>query len=188
MDSVVWIDADQVCIERRMMNFRKRKTVLDERLAKLFISVGHDVGGIEQSRLGQARYRAPVAIGTQNRLAERRLMKTLPDKSQAISSLWRIWNGPLPIRRGRRPKGEPHLQLRSRPIGNVSSGQKNGCVRIRQPITGSCDQAKRSSRDDSSQFVPASRRGWKHHSSGQRHPRPVKAARSMRDRKCRHPR
>lgn len=54
MQSIVRIDADKVRVERRMMNLRKRDSVCHDRLAKLFITVFHDVSGIQERGFRQA--------------------------------------------------------------------------------------------------------------------------------------
>ncbi len=44
----VRIDPDQVRVERRMVNFRKRDAIGNDWLAHFLVAVGNDVGGIEQ--------------------------------------------------------------------------------------------------------------------------------------------
>ena len=54
MQTVVWVNANQVSIECGVMDFRERNAVRDDRLAELFVFVLHDMGRIEQKRFGQA--------------------------------------------------------------------------------------------------------------------------------------
>ena len=43
MDAVIGVDANQVGIERRVMDFRKGNAIRDDRLAELLVLVGDDV-------------------------------------------------------------------------------------------------------------------------------------------------
>jgi hypothetical protein len=55
MQPVVRVDANQMCVERGVMNFGERDAVRNHRLAKLLMSVRDDMSRVEQQRLGQAR-------------------------------------------------------------------------------------------------------------------------------------
>ena len=48
MQPIIRVNADQMCVERRMMNFREWDTVRNHRLAELLILVRDDMGGVEQ--------------------------------------------------------------------------------------------------------------------------------------------
>ena len=48
MQPIVRVDADQMRVERRMMNFRERDAVRNHRLAELLILVRDDMGSVEQ--------------------------------------------------------------------------------------------------------------------------------------------
>ena len=48
VDPKIGIDADQMSVERRMMNLRERNAVRNDRLAELLILVRDDVRGVEQ--------------------------------------------------------------------------------------------------------------------------------------------
>lgn len=47
VNSVIGFDADQVRVERRVVNFAQRQPVRDHRLPVLLVSVHDDVGGVE---------------------------------------------------------------------------------------------------------------------------------------------
>jgi hypothetical protein len=63
-------DANQMCVERGVMDFGERDAIWDHRLAKLLISVGDDMSCVEQQRLRQARQRAAAVVGGDNGFAE----------------------------------------------------------------------------------------------------------------------
>ena len=54
MQAEVRIDADEMSVERRVMDFRQREPIADDRLAKAFVFVGDNVRGVEQQGLGKA--------------------------------------------------------------------------------------------------------------------------------------
>ena len=51
MNAVVGVDADQVRIERRMMDLGKGQPVRDDRLAEVFAAIDNDISGVNQARL-----------------------------------------------------------------------------------------------------------------------------------------
>ena len=89
MQPVVRVDANQMCVERGVMDFGERDAVRNHRLAKLLISVRDDMSRVEQQRLGQARQRAAAVVGGDNGFPERRLVQPLFDGTQGITSFER---------------------------------------------------------------------------------------------------
>ena len=63
MQSIVRVDADQMSVERGVMNLRKRNAVRNDRLAETLILVRDDVRGIQQQRFRQSRQRAAAVVG-----------------------------------------------------------------------------------------------------------------------------
>jgi hypothetical protein len=59
MDSEIGVDADQVSIESHVVGFGQRQAIRDHRLFEALVCIDEDAGGIDQSRLGQMRDRAP---------------------------------------------------------------------------------------------------------------------------------
>ena len=55
VQSIIWIDADQVCIERRVMDLGQRQAIRHDRLPKPLVLVRYDVRSVEQSLFGQSR-------------------------------------------------------------------------------------------------------------------------------------
>ena len=53
MQSVIGVDADQMGVERRVMDFGKRNAVRNHRLAELFVFVRNDVSRIENNGSGR---------------------------------------------------------------------------------------------------------------------------------------
>jgi len=51
MDAKIRVDADQVSIEGRMVDFGERQTIRDDRLPQLLVRIHDDVSGIEEPRL-----------------------------------------------------------------------------------------------------------------------------------------
>jgi hypothetical protein len=63
MNSVIGVDANQVGVERRVMNLGKWNAVRDDRLAERFVLVGDDVCGIQQQWLWQASHGTTPVVG-----------------------------------------------------------------------------------------------------------------------------
>ena len=59
VNSVIRVEADQVGVERRMMDLGQRQAMRDHRLSEVLVCVDDDVGGIDQSRFGQMEDPAP---------------------------------------------------------------------------------------------------------------------------------
>jgi hypothetical protein len=55
LQPVVWINADEMRVERRMMNLGKAECRSGLWVGRAFRVVGYDVCGVEQQGLGQAR-------------------------------------------------------------------------------------------------------------------------------------
>src|SRR6516165_8080012 len=89
MQPVVGIDADQMGVERGVMDFRERKTVWNYRLAEFLFLVRDDVGGIKQQRFTQSRQRTAAVVSSDDGFAERRLMQSVFDCAQGITPLER---------------------------------------------------------------------------------------------------
>ena len=87
MQSIVRVDSDEMGVEGGVVDFRERDAVADHRLAKQLVLIFDDVSSVEQHGLGEAGQSASTSVGADNRLAERRLMKTLLDGSQGVSAL-----------------------------------------------------------------------------------------------------
>lgn len=51
------------------------------------VSVGHDVARVQQVILGQIADRAPVVVGGEHAVSERRLVQSLLDRAQGVSTL-----------------------------------------------------------------------------------------------------
>ena len=85
MQPVVRVDADQMGVERGVMDLGKRNAVRNHRLAKLLVPVRDDMSRVEQQRLGQARQRAAAIVGGDHGFAERRLVQPLFDGTQGVA-------------------------------------------------------------------------------------------------------
>jgi hypothetical protein len=88
VDAEIWVDSDQVCIESRLMELRQRQAVRDERLPQLLVRVHDDASRIEQSRLRDARDRAPSTVGGEDRISEACLMEPCLHLSKRVAALW----------------------------------------------------------------------------------------------------
>jgi hypothetical protein len=66
MDAEISIDADQVGVERRVMDFGQRQPIRDDGLTKLLVGIDNDVSGIKQARLGQFGNHAPSVVGSED--------------------------------------------------------------------------------------------------------------------------
>ena len=85
MEPEVRVNADQVRIERGVMDFRQWYAVRHNRLPKSLVVVRDDVSRIEQDRLRQPGKRATTVVCRNYGLAERCLMQALFDGPQSIS-------------------------------------------------------------------------------------------------------
>jgi hypothetical protein len=65
--------ADQVSIERRMMDLGQRQAIRDDRLPKLLVRIHTDVSGIQQAGFGQ------VGDGTSSPTTRVAKIRTLPE-------------------------------------------------------------------------------------------------------------
>jgi hypothetical protein len=63
VQAIIRIDADQMRVERRVMDFGQRDAIGHDGLAEPLVLVGDDVGGIEKKRLGQSRRCATTIVG-----------------------------------------------------------------------------------------------------------------------------
>ena len=88
MNSVVGIDADEMSVERRMVDFRQWQSICHNRLTPLLVAIFDDVSGIEQQRFRQAGERAAPAICGEYCLAKADLMQALLHSSQRVSSFF----------------------------------------------------------------------------------------------------
>jgi hypothetical protein len=61
--AAVGVDADQVVVERRVVDLRESDTVSDDRLAEQLIGIGHDVGCVQQMIIRQVADRTSVIVG-----------------------------------------------------------------------------------------------------------------------------
>ena len=86
MNAEIGVNADQVRVKCRVVNFAQRQPVRDHRLSVLLISVHNDMSGIEQPGFGEMRDRASAAIRVQNGFSERRLMQPGLNFAKCISS------------------------------------------------------------------------------------------------------
>src|SRR6266850_3763870 len=80
-------------VEGGVVNFRKRNSIRDQRLAKLIIFIGNNVRSIEQQGLGKARKGAAPIVCCYYRLPECCLMQPLLDRAQRVSSLHAVCGG-----------------------------------------------------------------------------------------------
>jgi hypothetical protein len=70
VDAEIWVNPDQVGIERRMMDLGQRQAIRDDRLPQLLIGIHDDVSGTEQTRLGQMGDRTAACVGAQDGISE----------------------------------------------------------------------------------------------------------------------
>jgi hypothetical protein len=87
MQSIVGVDSDEMGVKGGVVNFRERNAVADYRVTKQLVLIFDDVSSVEQHGLGDPRESATTPVGADDRLSERRLMKTLLDGSQGVSAL-----------------------------------------------------------------------------------------------------
>ena len=88
--SIIRIDADQVDVERCMVDLGQRQAVRHDRLAQQFVLVGNDVRRIEQAMFAQSRQGTATAVGGDDGFAERVLMQTLFHDPQGVAALCRL--------------------------------------------------------------------------------------------------
>src|SRR5262249_13332634 len=82
---VVRCDADDVAIERGMMQLAERQSVRNPRVA-FWISVGDDMCSFEELLMAQAADRAVLAIRFKHTFTECLLVKALSDQSSHIAT------------------------------------------------------------------------------------------------------
>ena len=63
-------DANQMGVERRVVELRQRQAIRDDRVTKLLVRIHDDVSGIEQTRLGYMGNRAPSPISRKDGISE----------------------------------------------------------------------------------------------------------------------
>src|SRR5262249_6010958 len=73
MNPEIRVDADQIGIERGMVNLRQRQAVRDDWLTKLLVGINNDVCRIEEPRLRQTGDRTTPVVSCKDGLSERRL-------------------------------------------------------------------------------------------------------------------
>jgi hypothetical protein len=73
------VDADQVVVERGMVDLGKGDAVGDDRMAEKLVGIGRDVGRVQQVIIRQIADRAPVIVGGRNAVPEERRMRPLVD-------------------------------------------------------------------------------------------------------------
>jgi hypothetical protein len=83
----VGVDANQVVVERRVVDLREGNTVSDDRLAKQLIGIGYNVGGIQQMIIRQVADRTSVIVGGKHAVPERCLVQPMLDQAQSVASL-----------------------------------------------------------------------------------------------------
>jgi len=122
---VIRIDADEMGVEGRVIDFRERNTIRNDWLPEPLIFVSNDMGGIEQQRFRQPGQSAATIVSSDYGLAERRLVQPLLDGAQGVT----------PFERGL-PRGQcsligwgerhPRFQCLLIPPGD--KGRQNGLI------------------------------------------------------------
>jgi hypothetical protein len=74
-------------VEGCVVDFRERDAVADHRLTKQLVLIFDDMSGVEKHRLGEPGQRTPASVGANNSFSKGRLMKTLLDGPQSVSTL-----------------------------------------------------------------------------------------------------
>jgi hypothetical protein len=70
VDAEIGVDADQVRVERRVVQLRQRQTIGDYGLTKLLVAINDDMRGVEQPRFRQLGDRASSIIRGEHSIAE----------------------------------------------------------------------------------------------------------------------
>jgi hypothetical protein len=86
LDHVVRPDAENMRVERGVVQLAERKTVRNDRLASR-VTVRQDVRGLEQLAMSQTADAAAQPIGVKNTFAERRLVHPLGGENGDVASL-----------------------------------------------------------------------------------------------------
>lgn len=86
MDPEIRIYPDQVRIEGGMVDLRQRDPVGNNGLPPARIGVVDDVGRVQQQSLRQSRQRAATPVGGDHSVAKRRLVQSLLDGVQGVST------------------------------------------------------------------------------------------------------
>src|ERR1700733_13275913 len=87
MQSEIRVDSDEMSVEGRVMDFRERDAVADHRLTKHLVLIFDDMSGVEKHGLGEPGQSASASVGANNSFSKGRLMKTLFDGPQSVSTL-----------------------------------------------------------------------------------------------------
>jgi hypothetical protein len=95
MQSEIRVDSDEMSVEGRMMDFRERDAVADHRLTEHLVLIFDDMSGVEKHGLGEPGQSTSASVGANNSFSKGRLMETLFDGSQRVSTLnfrrgWRL--------------------------------------------------------------------------------------------------
>ncbi len=85
VDNAISINADEVGIEGRVVDFGEREAVGHDGLAQFLVWIGYDMRRVEQARLWQAGDCASALVGVDDGFAKLRLMKTLFDQPHGIA-------------------------------------------------------------------------------------------------------
>lgn len=87
MQSEIRVDSDEMSVEGRVVDFRERDAVADHRLTKHLVLIFDDMSGVEKHGLGETGHSTPASVGANNSFSKGRLMKTLLDGPQSVSTL-----------------------------------------------------------------------------------------------------
>ena len=70
MHTVVRVDANQVAVVGRVVDFRQRQSILNRWLSQLLVAVFDDVSCVKETPLGESRNRALPTVGVQYNLTK----------------------------------------------------------------------------------------------------------------------
>jgi hypothetical protein len=87
MQSEVWVDSDEMSVEGRVVDFREGDAVADLRLTEQLMPIFDDMSGVEKHGLGETGQSTPASVGANNSFSKGRLMNTLLDGLQSVSTL-----------------------------------------------------------------------------------------------------
>ena len=86
MDSIVWIDADQICIERSVVDLRERKAVGHDWLPQSLVPIFNYMRCVEQPGHGQPCHSTAMPVCVQDGCPEYALVRSLLCLAHVITS------------------------------------------------------------------------------------------------------
>src|ERR1700733_2385341 len=87
MQSEIRVDSDEMSVEGGVMDLREWDAVADHRLTKHLVLIFDDMSGVEKHGLGEPGQSTSASVGANNSFSKGRLMETLFDGPQRVSTL-----------------------------------------------------------------------------------------------------